>query len=92
MFLFFYMHMQKTRDLTLCATLSSLGVQIDQMEKDSDGRCFFHFSSDDRVASLIEHFWAGDLRIDPRVFHQNLKLLKNRIYEEKRTNPICYEG
>ena len=69
-----------TSDLALAAAIS-LYYPIQSINKSRNSkRVFFIFLKDKNFDLYIERFYRGELRIDPQKYFQNLKSLKNRIY------------
>ena len=69
----------QTSDLALAAAIS-LYYPIQSIDKSNQKRVIFVFAKDRNFDLYIERYWKGELKVDPHKYFQNLKLLKNRIY------------
>lgn len=70
----------KTSDFHLASTLVTLGFKLDIIDHPPNRKAEFLFIRDDGLDTTIESFWRGDLRIEPRLFCTNQKMLKSRLY------------
>jgi hypothetical protein len=71
----------ESSDLHLVAAIS-LFFQIKTVDKANPRRVVFKFTESDELYSLIDRYWNNKLLLDPLRYSQNLKALKNRIYNE----------
>lgn len=69
-----------TTDFYLATTLVTLGYKLDVIDHAPNTRAEFLFERKDDLDQAIESFWRGDLRIEPRLFCTNQKMLKARLY------------
>jgi len=69
----------KTSDLALAAVIL-LYYPIQSINKSNPKRVIFIFTKDKNFDLYIERFYRGELSVNPFKYFQNLKLLKNRIY------------
>ena len=69
----------KTSDLALAAALA-LFYPIQSMDRSNPKRIFFTFSKDRNFDLYVERFYKGELKEDLQHYFQNLKSLKNQIY------------
>jgi len=72
-----------TADLALSATIS-LFIPIEKVIKTNSRRALFLFRKSKRLKNLINSYWKNRLLVDPQRYFQQLKLIKNRLYAEKR--------
>jgi hypothetical protein len=73
----------KTTDLALAASLLSCHCSIYEINRNSSTRrATFVFKLSSNQEKLINDFWSDSLSINPRLFFDNIKLLKNRLYSE----------
>lgn len=73
----------KTRDFYQATILMTEGLPLLSLEKSEDRFVVFCFSdSDFKAENIIEDYWAGKLKIDPKELIRNIKELKNRMYGE----------
>jgi hypothetical protein len=71
-----------TSDLALATTLS-LFYPIEAIDKQSSKRAYFVFRREKGLEELIEKYWRSELRIDPKMFFAQLKIIKTRLYESE---------
>jgi hypothetical protein len=70
-----------TFDLSLSAALISEGYRLWGMDKTDDkNRVKFVFIREKNLDDSVQSFWADSLLVNPRIYFDNLKLLKNRMY------------
>jgi len=71
----------KTTDLSLCAVIS-LFKPIENIEK-SNGikKSTFVFILDQEIENIVDQYWRGEIRIDPRRYFEALRAIKVRLYE-----------
>jgi hypothetical protein len=69
----------RTFDLVLAATLS-LWYPLEGIDKTNLQRSEFIFKRDDNLDQLIELFWRGALKVEPKMYFNQLKAIKSRIY------------
>ena len=67
-------------DLGLAACLLTLNYEIVKTIRDKRGRVSFIFASTASLEKDINAYWSDDLKVYPRLYFDNTKLLKNRIY------------
>jgi len=67
-------------DLGLASCLITLGYKIEKTKRDTRGRVSFIFTSTVSLENDINAYWSDDLKVYPRLYFDNTKLLKNRIY------------
>jgi hypothetical protein len=72
------------KDLTLVATLETLGFQADEVDYQIEGDkgrpiAYFHFKETETLEDAIKKFWAQKLAVEPRKFMLNLHGIKARI-------------
>ena len=69
-----------TADLSLASSLLTLGYEIQNLDKTNPHKAQFIFQRSPGLDSDIQNYWNGNLRINPRLFSDNIKMLKNRLY------------
>jgi len=71
-------------DFTLATYLASVGITIDHLDRTNKNRVYFCFKvqSKEAVMNLIDSFWKGETKVEPKHFHGVQKNLKSRIYNE----------
>lgn len=67
-----------TSDLSLATTLS-LWYPLDSIDK-SVPRAQFLFKRDQELDKLVESYRRGELRIEPKAYASQLKIIKTRLY------------
>lgn len=72
------------KDLTLVATLQTLGFDINAVDYQIEGDkqkpvAFFHFEETEKLQGAIKDFWAQRLAVEPRKFMLNLHGIKAQI-------------
>ncbi len=72
----------QTYDLGLAGTLITLGFQSCSLDKLNPKKVQFCFDYSDNIQTSAEAYWAGEVKVNPRTYFDNLKLLKNRIYSD----------
>ena len=70
----------ETNSLSLSATLISLGISLDSVVKNNDGKAVFIFPQTDTLTQIIESFWKKALLVEPNSFFEAQRFLKSRIY------------
>lgn len=68
-----------TSDLALAAAIS-IYYPVIKIDKKNPKKVFFIFQKDKNLEDLIEKYWRGDLRLEPKQYFNCLKNLKNRLY------------
>jgi len=68
-----------TSDLAISATLS-LFVPITQIDKTNPRKAQFIFDRTKDLDSLLDRYWKKELLVEPRIYFDNLKSLKARLY------------
>ena len=74
----------KTTDLALATTLFSINIPLESIERSSHTKKVnFVFSKENNnLERILQQYWRKEIRIEPQTYFQNLRLLKNRIYEK----------
>lgn len=71
-----------TTDLAL-ATAVSLWYPLEVIDRSNPNKATFQFKRDERLDELVETYWRGELKVNPAVYFNQLKLIKARLYGEK---------
>lgn len=69
-----------TSDLCLSALLS-LYFPLDCINKINPHKAQFLFKRTPELEKVIESYWKGQLKIEPRTYFNQIKYLKSRLYE-----------
>lgn len=72
----------RTHDLGLAAALVSCGFKLCATTRDRNGRFYFAFRQTSDLTEAIDEYWANTLNVSARLFADNMKMLKSRIYSE----------
>lgn len=72
----------QTSDIAL-ATIISLSFPLVRITPQSSGKSFFIFIRSKELEKLVEDYWSGTLKIEPKVYFNQLKTIKTRLYSEK---------
>jgi hypothetical protein len=70
----------KTTDFAL-ATVISLFYPIEAIDKQNPRKAYFVFKRGDELDKLIEKYWKGELKVEPKMFFNQLRVIKARLYE-----------
>jgi hypothetical protein len=70
----------QTSDLTLCATLCCFGYIVDTIDNNNPSKSIFFIKRNNKLDDVIKNFWQHKLKVEPSVFFNWIKELKNRIY------------
>lgn len=74
------MNIYVTQDLPLAATLVALGEHLIDIERTNPRRAGFCFTNSTQLQELVGLFQAGQLAIEPRVYFDAIRRVKNRLY------------
>lgn len=70
----------KTQSLPLAATLISLSIELDSVNRIQEGKFAFVFPHTQSLEQIIEAFWQRKLRVEPNSYWEAQRFLKSRIY------------
>lgn len=70
----------ETQSLLLGATLISLGIPLDSINKNFEGKSIFIFPKQNNLDQILEAFWKKSLSIEPNLLWESIRFLKSRIY------------
>lgn len=70
-----------TSDLALAITIS-LHFPIKFVDRSNDSRVEFAFDNSTELQQLVQQFWQDQLRVEPKRFYQQLRIIKGRIYDK----------
>jgi len=74
-----------TNDISLATTLS-LYVPIESINRENPRRVDFLFLSNPKTEKLINQYWKGELRIEPKVYFNQLRTIKAYLYDGQNYN------
>lgn len=72
----------QTTDLSLAATIA-LSLPLDSVDKTIPTKAQFIFKRSKELDELIESYWKRELKVEPQMYFQSLKILKNRLYSSE---------
>lgn len=72
-----------TTDLALAAAIS-LFFPLEAINATSSYKSEFLFKRIDDLDRLVEAYWKGELKVEPRAYFNQLKAIKSRLYSERR--------
>lgn len=73
-----------THDLGLATALVSSGHPVSDIVRDDYGRAEFLFVKTIAAERAVNDYWADTLEVKARYFFDAIKMLKSRIYSERR--------
>lgn len=73
----------ETQSLPLSIAIASCGILLESVVKDSSNKATFVFTQSPELTKIIELFWRKALKIEPNLFWETQRFLKNRIYAEE---------
>jgi hypothetical protein len=71
----------KIHDLGLSAALISSGIELLGTQRGVMRRVYFVFNNDDKLGRTMHSYWNNTLKVPARLYFDNVKALKSRIYE-----------
>jgi len=71
----------RTADISL-ATAIALTYPIEAIDRQNPRKAEFLFKKQDGLSELIEKYWRGELRVDPNLYFQQLRIVKARLYNQ----------
>jgi len=72
-----------TSDLSLAASLLTLGFNVWNLDRSNPKKSQFIFQRSIGLDLAIQKYWNGKLKMNPRLFADNQKMLKNRLYSRE---------
>lgn len=78
-----------TRDLGLIAALLSLGYKETAIYSENLNRIEFEFGKD--TVQATKDFYSNQLMVPAQEYHQNIKMVKNRLFYIKRSGQELYK-
>lgn len=70
-----------TYDLGCAAALVSVGFELALLDKENPRKVGFIFRGKEGINETIEAYFADKLKVRARTYFDNIRMLKNRIYE-----------
>ena len=75
--------MERINDLGLAAALISRGFKLQGISRDERNRACFQFDESAQLDLSESAYWEGGFDVEARVYFDNIKMLKGRIYAGK---------
>jgi hypothetical protein len=72
-----------TADLSLASSLLTLGFNIWNLDRSNPKKSQFIFQRSPGLDLAVQKYWNGKLKMNPRLFADNQKMLKNRLYSRE---------
>lgn len=72
----------QTSDLVLAAVLT-LSLPLDSIDKTNPPKAQFIFKRTEGLDELIANYWKRELKVEPQMYFQSLKILKSRLYSSE---------
>lgn len=69
----------QTSDISLATVISLFHPLID-IQPQSNKKSLFVFKRSKKVEKLVEDYWTGALKIEPKTYFSQLKQIKTRLY------------
>jgi len=73
----------QTSDLGLAAALNCKGFKLTDLIWEESPKASFVFEQSEALNNTIKEYWADRLLIEPKAYFNQLKTIKNRLYERK---------
>ncbi len=71
------------RDLGVAAALVTCGFEVEDTNRDTNGRMYFIFQETAALDETVNGYYADTLHVQARKFADNTKMLKGRIYADE---------
>lgn len=73
----------KTTDIAIATALITKGFEIKALDKANPKRVEFIFVEQKELKDVVDKYWSNNLEVKARLFFDNLRMLKQRIYNER---------
>jgi hypothetical protein len=70
----------ETSEFVLAITLQYHNFELVRFKNQDSRRIIFCFKETDELKEAVNAFWRGELRVEPKLFYQNQKMLRSRIH------------
>lgn len=74
----------RTSDINLATSLLCCGFNIDGIDNHDPDKVFFLFRRTQQVEEIIDLYWRGDLKVNPKEFANNRREIMSRIHESPK--------
>jgi len=72
----------RTHDLAAIVTIT-LFMPFDSIDRQNPRRIEFLFRRGEELEEILEKYWRGEIRVEPKQFFSQLKIIKSRLYSEE---------
>jgi len=72
----------ETSDFGVCVVLYTLGFKLTSIDRSNPNRLVFEFEIEPDLTKVVESYFRGELRLDPRLILLNSRLIKSLIKEK----------
>lgn len=69
----------KTKDSYLASVIYYFGFKLDSTEWQGDS-LFFVFENAEEAEKIVKQYYAGELKVDPRILFDSYKIIKQIIF------------
>ena len=69
-----------TTDFYIAVSLMTAEFPVEDLNRDNPQRVEFLFIQSPELEEFVKNFWARKIKVEPNLFAQNIKILKNRLY------------
>lgn len=70
----------QTSDLLICTVLLYFDHTLEKIDHSNGHRCLFFIEKNTNTSRLIEKFYKGQLKVEPKKFQSISREIKSRIY------------
>ena len=71
----------QTQSLLVAATLLCFGIPLGSTTRELNGKSTFSFARTANLNELLESFWKRVLSVEPNVFWESIKFVKNLVHD-----------
>jgi hypothetical protein len=71
----------KTADINLAASLLCFGFNVDGIDNHNLQKVYFLFRRTEQIENIIDLYWRGDLKVNPKEFANARREIMARIHE-----------
>lgn len=71
----------RTSDIELASTLLCCGYNVDGIDNTNPRKIFFLFKRTEKIEQLVDLYWRGELKVEPKEFASSRREIMARIHE-----------
>lgn len=79
-------------DIGCTSALVTAGFQLKNIDKSNRKKAVFIFELSKELTVAVQDYWVDNLQVSARRFHENMKMIKSRLYEYSGDTPACKAG